>query len=533
MAQNSFALMTNLGRAKEAAALANSTAVVITHIAIGDGTTVPSGGETALYHEVARKAISGHGTVAGSTNVAYFDIFLAAAEGPYTIREAGLYDDAGDLIAIARYDPPINKPVPASGQTVEGTVRLEVAFSNIASVTIVVDPAFTVPLQRLSRLPWIPVLSMSVTAPPASPNLGDTYLVPTGATSAWAGQSGKIAEYTAAGWAIITPPDGHGIGLPDGRLFERVSGVYIEKLALDVQSGKWTYATAGGSVNALSITLNPAPSSWNSLIGAALRIKIQSDNTDTATLAISGLSGTKQIVRSDGSALQPSDLVAGQIAELIYDGSKVQLVSTGRASGGGAATSGVTTYSAGSHTYTVPDGVYRIECEVWGGGGGGGYAFPSANAGTGGGGGGYSRGVFDVNPGQQIPVIVGARGAGGTSSTSAQAGGTSSVSTLISATGGGGGAWENGGSSGPDTNAGGTGSGGQFNWAGVKGGGQFLAATTRIGGWGAPAFAGTWSGFNVADPGRLPGCGGGGGTAASSNNNGGPGAAGLIIIKTL
>src|SRR5690606_21106203 len=98
MAQTSFALMTNLGRAKEAAALANATTIEITHIAIGDGTTVPSGGETALYNEVARKTISGHGTVVGASNVAYFDCFLAAEDGPYTIREAGLIDSAGDLI---------------------------------------------------------------------------------------------------------------------------------------------------------------------------------------------------------------------------------------------------------------------------------------------------------------------------------------------------------------------------------------------------------------------------------------------------
>ncbi|GEM_PF-2072719 len=249
MAQNSFALMTNLGRAKEAAAIANGTAVVITHIAIGDGTTVPSGGETTLYHEIARKTVSGHGTVSGAANVAYFDIFLAAAEGPYTIREAGLIDQDGALIAIARYDPPINKPIPSSGQTVEGTVRLEVAFSNIANVTIVVDPTFKVPMQRLTRLPWLPVLSMTVTTPPASPVLGDIYLVPSGATGAWTGQGGKIAEYTAAGWGMITPPNGHGIGLPDGRVFERINGAYVEFLA----SRDWVNnrKTPIGQLNAL------------------------------------------------------------------------------------------------------------------------------------------------------------------------------------------------------------------------------------------------------------------------------------------
>lgn len=337
MAQNSFALMTNLGRAKEATALANGTAIVITHIAIGDGATVPSGGETALYNEVARKAISGHGTVVGAANAAYFDIFLAAADGPYTIREAGLYDSAGDLIAIARYDPPISKPVPSSGQTVEGTVRLQVAFSNIANVTIVVDPAFTVPLQRLSRLPWIPVLSMSIATPPSSPSVGDAYLVPTGATGAWAGQTGKIAEYTTAGWGVITPPDGHGVSLPDGSVFEKVGGAYVEKIALDVQSGKWTYATAAGSANVLTATLAPALVAYTA--GLTLHIKIATTNTGAATINVNGL-GAKAIVDRVGSALSSGDLIAGEVVRLTYDGTQFRTIARSEGSNQVIASSG-------------------------------------------------------------------------------------------------------------------------------------------------------------------------------------------------
>ena len=319
MAQNSFALMTNLGRAKEAAAIANGTAVVITHIAIGDGATVPSGGEAALYHEIARKTVSGHGTVTGAANVAYFDIFLTAAEGPYTIREAGLIDQDGDLIAIARYDPPINKPIPSSGQTVEGTVRLEVAFSNIANVTIVVDPTFRVPMQRLTRLPWLPVISMSLTAPPASPAIGDIYLIPNGATGAWTGQAGKITEYTAAGWGIISPPDGHGISLPDGRVFERISGTYVEKIALDAQSGKWNSATASGSANVITAALTPSLTAYTD--GMMALISIGTTSTSAApTLNLNGL-GAKTIVNSDGSPLMVGSLVAGAKQLFAYDSS--------------------------------------------------------------------------------------------------------------------------------------------------------------------------------------------------------------------
>lgn len=317
MAQSSFALMTNLGRAKEAAALANGEPIVITHIAIGDGMTVPSGGETSLYHEVARKTISGHGTVVGASNVAFFDCYLAAEEGPFTIREAGLYDDDGDLIAIARYDPPINKPVPASGQTVEGTIRLEVAFSNVANVQIVIDPSMQVALQRLTRLPWIPIISMATAAPPASPAIGATYLVPTGATGSWSGHAGKIAEYTVAGWALLTPPNGHGISLPDGRIFERIDGAYIEKIARDVQSGKWSYAVATGTANALVVALTPTITQY--LPGMTLKVKTIAKNTGPASLNAGA--GAVQILRPSGTPLINGDMAAGGVYTFVYDGS--------------------------------------------------------------------------------------------------------------------------------------------------------------------------------------------------------------------
>jgi hypothetical protein len=320
--QTSFTLLTNLGRAKEAAAFANATTVEITHIAIGDGATVPSGGETALYNQLALKTISGSGTVAGADNVAYFDCFLAAEEGPYTIREAGLYDVDGDLIAIAHYDPPINKPVPDSGQTIEATVRLEVAFWNIANITIVVDPSLQVALQRLTRLPWIPIISMSLATPPGSPVAGDTYLIASSPTGSWSGQAGKIAEYTTAGWAIITPPDGHGVSLLDGRVFERVSGTYVEKLALDAQSGKWVYAADSGTADALVVKLAPVPTAY--VAGMALRIKAANSNTGPASLNVNGL-GAKAIKRRDGTPLLPGDIVAGAAQSYVYDGTNFQM----------------------------------------------------------------------------------------------------------------------------------------------------------------------------------------------------------------
>lgn len=44
--------------------------------------------------------------------------------------------------------------------------------------------------------------------PPASPLEGDTYIVGDSPSGAWAGQAGKLANFTAGGWRLIAPPPG-------------------------------------------------------------------------------------------------------------------------------------------------------------------------------------------------------------------------------------------------------------------------------------------------------------------------------------
>lgn len=534
MAQTSFALMTNLGRAKEAAALANATSINITHIAIGDGVTVPSGGEVSLYSEVDRKTISAHGTVVGAENTAYFDCFLAANDGPYSIREAGLIDSEGDLIAIAHYNPPISKPVPASGQTVEGTVRIEVAFSDIATVNIIVDPAMKVALQRLTRLPWIPINSMDITAPPAAPAVGDVYLIPSGATGSWAGHSGKIAEYTAAGWAIIAPPDGHGIGLPDGRLFERVSGAYVEKIALDVQAGKWLHAVAGGTANAITASVTPAPDAL--VDGMAVHLRVATANTGAVTLNLNGL-GVKPIVRASGEPVAPGDLLVGATVVLSYHAASgawraLPSLASDVARVAFSRQLNVNFTTPGTYDWVVPAGIYSVRAEGWGAGGGAG-AGNGTHAPAGGGAGAYVSRVFEVVPGQVITVVVGAGGAGGTLDPDqrGQTGGATLISmagTTIAALGGVGGVNHNGGFTG---SAGGLPEGAYDEGLTGGAGGLPQRYTTQVGGNGGSAPNGGQGGIGgsgSAGAANAPGGGAGGRSAAGS---GLPGAAGAVRLS--
>lgn len=163
---------------------------------------------------------------------------------------------------------------------------------------------------------WMAVISMTTTAPPGAPVDGDTYLIPLGATGAWAAQVGKIAEWTGSAWSYVVPPDGHGISLPDGRIFERIGSTYVEKLAVDVQSGKWLYAVAGGTANALTVALTPALAA--NVAGVTLRIKIAVNNTGAATLDAGG--GALPIVTAKGEAISHGDLVADAIMTFICTG---------------------------------------------------------------------------------------------------------------------------------------------------------------------------------------------------------------------
>ncbi|CNI72942.1 glycine-rich domain-containing protein [Yersinia intermedia] len=122
--------------------------------------------------------------------------------------------------------------------------------------------------------------------------------------------------------------------------------------------------------------------------------------------------------------------------------------------------------TAGTFTFTVPDGVTRIRARVVGGGGGAGGS-GAGRTGGGGGGGGYAESWITVTPGQVLTIIVGSAGNGGGVSGAGSNGGASSVSGFLSASGGLGGAGGGVGTGGGGI--GGVGTGGQFNTTGSDG----------------------------------------------------------------
>lgn len=94
----------------------------------------------------------------------------------------------------------------------------------------------------------------------------------------------------------------------------------------DIQQAAMNFAVAGGSANALTLTVYPVPPGYAQPMN--LRFRATSTNTGATTIDVNGL-GAKNIYKwSSGSlvALSGGDLRSGGIYEISYDGTQFQLM---------------------------------------------------------------------------------------------------------------------------------------------------------------------------------------------------------------
>jgi phage-related tail fiber protein len=139
-----YAILTTIGRAKLANGQALGIPVVISHFAVGDGNGVaynPAEGQTALAREVYRAGPNRIYVDPDNPSWLVVEAIIPEQTGGFYVREAGLLDDAGDLIAIAKY-PETYKPTLAQGSGKDLYIRMILEFANPAtSVTLKIDPA--------------------------------------------------------------------------------------------------------------------------------------------------------------------------------------------------------------------------------------------------------------------------------------------------------------------------------------------------------------------------------------------------------
>ncbi|HBA9511457.1 TPA: phage tail protein [Escherichia coli] len=143
MSTKYFALLTRAGAAMLAKATATGMKIEITHMAIGDGNgvlPVPDPAQTALTHEIRRAPLNLLTIDPVNTNQIIAEQVIPEDVGGWWIREVGLFDKNGNMIAIANcaetYKPQLQE---GSGRV--QVIRVILVVSNTEAVTLKIDPS--------------------------------------------------------------------------------------------------------------------------------------------------------------------------------------------------------------------------------------------------------------------------------------------------------------------------------------------------------------------------------------------------------
>ncbi|ELR0590312.1 tail fiber protein, partial [Escherichia coli] len=138
-----YTLLTNRGMAKIASALADKKQLHLQKMAVGDGGGQyyePTASQTKLRHEVWRGDLNTLTVAPNNPSWLIAELVLPENIGGWYIREVGVFDTDGELIAIGKF-PESYKPLLPGGCGKQVCIRLIMEVSNTTAVTLTVDPS--------------------------------------------------------------------------------------------------------------------------------------------------------------------------------------------------------------------------------------------------------------------------------------------------------------------------------------------------------------------------------------------------------
>jgi phage-related tail fiber protein len=138
-----YAIITNTGLAREAAAVAGGAPLDFAEFVVGDSGGAyfePLPSQVSLVAEKWRGPVNRVYVHNQNANWVVIEAIIPPDQGGWDIREAGLVNAAGDLIAVAKY-PLTTKPAPGSGAEKDLYVRMVLQVSNAAEVIQTIDPS--------------------------------------------------------------------------------------------------------------------------------------------------------------------------------------------------------------------------------------------------------------------------------------------------------------------------------------------------------------------------------------------------------
>ncbi|HAV8111005.1 TPA: phage tail protein [Escherichia coli] len=487
-----YAILTNQGAARLANATMLGSKLNLTQMAVGDANGVlptPDPAQTKLINQKRIAPLNLLSVDPNNQSQIIAEQIIPENEGGFWIREIGLYDDEGVLIAVANC-PETYKPQLQEGSGRTQTIRMILVVTNTEAITLKIDPSVVLATRKYVD---DEVLELRL------------YV------------DDQMRNHIAA-------QD------PHTQYAQKHNPTFTgEPKAPTPAAGNNTtrIATTEFVQAAITALINGAPATLDTLKEIAAAINNDPKFSTTINNALSG----KQPLDETLTNLSGKD-VAGLLTYLgLHETGFATLTTSGK--------------------FTVPAGVTElcISAVAGGGGGGSGGGGDSSFFGGGGGSGGAGESIvkrkFAVTPGTVINITIGSGGAGSIASTATgsapTAGGNTVIGSLITLHGGQPGI--NAGN-GQNTAPGGgygqgfpTGSYGGDGSLNVGSGNGAPGASSPFGGGGGGGRAGTDQGTDgTAGSGYGSGGGSGGGkygTApiAARGGNGGNGAPGIVMIE--
>jgi hypothetical protein len=142
LAENFYTMLTILGKNKLSSSAISGSKVNFKTLKVGDGNGAyyePSENQTSLMNQVWEGNISSISTDENNSNWIVVETVIPASDGGFFIREAGIFDEDGDLIAVSKVSETY-KPVISEGSSKDVSIKIVLEVSNADNVTLKIDP---------------------------------------------------------------------------------------------------------------------------------------------------------------------------------------------------------------------------------------------------------------------------------------------------------------------------------------------------------------------------------------------------------
>ncbi|MCO7988126.1 tail fiber protein [Escherichia fergusonii] len=276
MASEFFTILTTAGKAKIASALTEQKQIRLQTMVVGDGNgkyIEPTESQTKVVHEVWRGQLNTLKIAPDNPAWVIAEAIIPEQVGGWYVREVGLLDTDGTLVAIGKF-PETYKPRLPAGASKQIVIRAVMEVTNADAVTLLIDPSVVVATreyvddalkthQQSRNHPDATLTQKGFTQLSNATNSDDETkaATPKAVKTAYDLANSKAATSHTHAWSQIT-------GIPDGTLTQKG----VVKLNNTTNSTSTTEAATPSAVKAaMDKAIAAAPSShthaWGQITG--------------------------------------------------------------------------------------------------------------------------------------------------------------------------------------------------------------------------------------------------------------------------